>query len=320
VPDVRLEDAPCPLCRSRRDEVLLTGHDRLLGLPGSFTVVKCRGCGLVRTNPRPTRDSIHIYYPDHYGPYIGTKASRPIAQPGQTRLPAPLKSLGRTVLDAKTMALPALLPGFMLEIGCASGAFLQRMALRGWQVEGIEFSRAAAREAMALGYEVYSGSLEDAPRPAQAPDLVVGWMVLEHLHDPLGCLRKLSQWASPGAWLVVSVPNIASWDFRLFKDAWYALQLPNHLYHFSPSTLDRLLQQSGWQRCRIFHQRVLSNYLGSMGHVLSENGSKNRVTQWLNDYPQNAGRLHYWLHPIALALSALGQTGRMTVWARKRNG
>src|SRR3546814_19345766 len=59
-------------------------------------------------------------------------------------------------------------------------------------------------------------------------DLIVGWMVLEHLHQPLAVLRKLRRWIQPDGWLVLSVPDAGSLEFRVFGDRWYALQLPTH--------------------------------------------------------------------------------------------
>lgn len=317
--DVRLEYVACALGCKEDDEAVLIGRDRLHGLPGDFSVVKCRNCCLMRTNPRPTRDSMGFYYPDNYRPYLGTRVdgATPVKASSLSRR---LRPLLRWVFDTNTVPLPPLPPGHLLEIGCASGVFLHSMAGKGWSVEGIEFSTSAANAAKALGYKVHAGSLEDAPAPDGKIDLVVGWMVLEHLHDPVECLIKLHQWVKPGGWLVLSVPNAASWDFALFKHAWYALQLPNHLYHFSPTTLRKVLKAAGWETQRIFHQRVLSNYFGSLGDVLTDKGYNNAISRWLSDYPREAGRWHYGLLPISAVLSALGQTGRMTVWARRKDG
>ncbi|MEJ7712387.1 MAG: hypothetical protein WKF84_21660 [Pyrinomonadaceae bacterium] len=55
------------------DEPLFGGRDRLHDLPGIFQVVKCRVCGLMRTNPRPTPEAIGFYYPENYGPYQSTR-------------------------------------------------------------------------------------------------------------------------------------------------------------------------------------------------------------------------------------------------------
>lgn len=204
----------------------------------------------------------------------------------------------------------------MLEIGCASGAFLQRMAGQGWQVEGVEASAKAAARAQALGFSVYAGPLEQAPDPSHSYDLIVGWMVLEHLHNPVESLRKLWQWTRPGGWLALSVPNAASHEFRIFKDAWYALSLPTHLYHYTPESIQKALEAGGWHLERIFHQRVLGYLAASIGYILQDRGWSGRITKPLLCFPES-DYASYYFYPLGLLLNLFGQTGCMTVWARK---
>lgn len=316
IDSVHLEDVSCPLGCPKNDELVLSGRDLLHDLPGTFTIVKCRTCGLMRTNPRPTPGTIGFYYPDDYGPYLGTR----VQQTGPKRISGIkklLKPVVKRLFNFNTESLPPLSPGRLLEVGCASGAFLHRMAGQGWQVEGIEFSDKAALAATRLGYYVHAGPLETAPEPRQPFDLIVGWMVLEHLHDPIGGLQKLCEWAKPGACLVLSVPNAGSLEFRLFKEKLYALHLPNHLYHFTPETLSQVLQAGGWTLENIHHQRLLSNLIASTGYVLRDR-DYTRVGQKLIDFPERAGKWHFALYPLAWLLSTFGQTGRMTIWARKR--
>lgn len=316
IDSIQLEDVPCPLGCRINDEVVLTGRDLLHDLPGEFTVVKCSTCGLMRTNPRPTPETIGFYYPDDYGPYLGTRVQQ--AVPNRTSIiRMPLKTLVSRVFKFNTNILPPLPPGRLLEVGCASGAFLHQMAGQGWQVEGIEFSGKAAEAAARHGYRVHAGPLETAPEPDKPFDLIVGWMVLEHLHDPIGGLKKLNEWARPGACLVLSIPNSASLEFRLFKEKFYALHLPNHLYHFTPETLGRVLQAGGWALEKIHHQRVLSNLIASTGYLLRDKGFTG-LGQTLIDFPGRSGKWVYVLYPLAWLFGVFGQTGRMTIWARKQ--
>jgi 2-polyprenyl-3-methyl-5-hydroxy-6-metoxy-1,4-benzoquinol methylase len=310
-----LEDVDCLLGCKTNDEFILSGSDLLHNLPGNFTVVKCCTCGVIRTNPRPTRDSIGFFYPDDYGPYLGTQVlqAKPIF--GFKKI---LKPLVKLIVKSNSMKLPKLKPGRMLEIGCASGSFLHKMAGQGWCVQGIEFSAKAAKAAAKLGYPVHAGSLEAAPSPNDPFDLIVGWMVLEHLHDPIGGLMKLRDWAKPDAWLVLSIPNAGSLEFRVFKDKWYSLHLPNHLYHFSPITLGKILSASGWKLEKIHHQRTLSNLIASTGYVLRGKGY-DKLGQKLIDFPKKGGWMVYSLYPLAWLFSVFGQTGRMTIWARVKD-
>ena len=307
-------NTPCPLGCPLADDTILVGRDRLHNPPGEFTVVKCRTCGLMRTDPRPTPETIGYYYPDNYGPYLGTRVDHAKVSSG----PLPVwKRLAKKVFQFNTQHLPPLPPGRMLEVGCASGAFLHKMACQDWEVEGVEFSQDAAHSARSLGYSVYTGRIEDVPDPNYLYDLVVGWMVLEHLHNPLLTLNKLHRWVKPGGWLVISVPNAAALEFRLFKDAWYALQLPNHLFHYTPQTLEMLLARAGWHMEKAFHHRILTNLIASLGHCLQDKKPWSRLARCMVNLPNSGVAVNVALYPLAYVLSLFGQTGRMTVWAKR---
>lgn len=311
---IHLEHVGCPLGCPLNDEIVLSGRDLLRDLPGEFTVVKCKSCGLMRTNPRPSTNSMSEYYPDDYGPYVGTRVRHNKPKP-PSLIKKWLKPLADRIFNFNTQLLPTLVPGRLLEIGCASGSFMHKMAEQGWQVEGIEFSANAAEAAASNGYRVHAGSLETAPTEKKAFDLIVGWMVLEHLNDPVSGLRLLRECAKPGAWLVLSVPNAGSLQFHLFKNKWYSLHLPNHLYHFTSKSLKKVLCASGWKIENIFHQRVLSDIIASTGYVLQDKGYT-QLGGKLIDFPVRSGWGHYIFYPLAWFLSLFGQTGRVTIWAK----
>ena len=312
---VRLEYPACPLGCASGDETVLRGHDLLHDVPGEFTVVGCKVCGLQRTSPRPTPETIGVYYPDDYGPYKGTRVLD--GKSDGRGLKSTLLGFAKGIFDTKAHALPRLKPGRMLEIGCASGSFLHHMAHREWEVEGIEYAETAAKSARTLGYAVETGALETIEKPADSYDLIVGWMVLEHLHQPVESLRKLASWARRDAVLVVSVPNAGSAESRIFGSYWYALQLPNHLFHYNTSTIAKVMQAGGWQVTRTHHHRTVANLVASTGYWLREHGF-GRLGQRFLQYPESGGRLGALLmFPLALSLAWFGQTGRMTVWARR---
>ncbi|MDQ6892783.1 MAG: class I SAM-dependent methyltransferase [Acidobacteriota bacterium] len=319
-PGVELERAACPLGCPPDDEPVLVGRDRLQNLPGEFSIVRCRRCGILRTDPRPTPASIGFYYPDGYGPYESTGVAAP--GPGAARRPAWRRAVSAAVqrlTESKAEQIPRLAPGRMLEIGCAAGSFLDRMAGIGWDVQGIEFSSTAAERARRAGYQVHAGSVESAPEPSELYDLVVGWMVLEHLHDPVAALKKLRGWTRPGGWLAVSVPDASSMQFRLFGAAWYALHLPNHLWHPTRRTIRKVLERAGWKVARVTDQRDVRNLMGSVGYRLRDLGRFPRIARWFSEFPERGGRIYYALHPLALLLAATRQSGRITVWARRND-
>src|SRR6266542_548855 len=252
--DVLMESRPCPLGCPPDDTPVLVGRDRLHWLPGEFQVVRCRVCGLLRTDPRPAPEAISFYYPADYGPYLYTRVATTDERDLRPRWRRRLSRVVQAAVRVNAERLPAMSPG---------------------------------------------------------------WMLLEHLHDPIRALKKLWIWTKPGGWLVVSVPNADCYEFALFREAWFALQLPTHLYHFTPETLATLLDRSDWRLEKIFYHRDLRNLLGSFSYVLSDRGIFNRLARRLSEFPERGGRLSQLLHPLAVVLSALGQTGRMTAWARR---
>jgi hypothetical protein len=49
----------------------------------------------------------------------------------------------------------------------------------------------------------------------------------------------------PGGRLIIAVPNYASWQSRYARGGWFHLDVPRHLFHFTPAALARLLREAG---------------------------------------------------------------------------
>lgn len=308
-----LESAPCPNGCAHLDDRLLAGRDRLHEIAGRFAVVRCRKCGLIRTDPRPSVEQIVRFYPDEYHPHAKSAS--------HSRIVEIVRHTALRILNMER--IPRIPPGRMLEIGCGQGLFLSWMAERGWNVEGIELTESAGLRARARGLRVHIGPLEYAPEPQSRFDLVVGWHVLEHLHDPAGSLRRLRSWTAPGGWAVFSLPNSKSLGFKVFKDRWFALDLPRHLYHYCPSTLSALLDTAGWSVEKVHHQRTLDDLVASLGYVLSDSkisSLANVISPSLRRFPSSLGA-HVLtspiLFPVSWLLALLKRSGSMTVWARR---
>jgi 2-polyprenyl-3-methyl-5-hydroxy-6-metoxy-1,4-benzoquinol methylase len=231
--------ASCAICHSDRSDVMFVGTDLLHGIGGSFSVVKCANCGFVYLNPRPSPTDMLAYYVAGYEPHVGRIQAR-TSWLSSLDSQYGLEKMCRTVTKRRQ-------PGRILDIGCATGDFLARMAHQGWSVQGIEMIGAAAavaRETYSL--DVFTGSLEDAHLASHSFHAVTLWHVLEHLPDPKGSLVEIRRVLKEDGLLVIAVPNLDSWDARLFSTAWAGYDVPRHLSTFSPATLSRLLAATGF--------------------------------------------------------------------------
>lgn len=307
---VEMENVSCPLGCGAGDRPVLVGHDRLHGLPGDFDVVQCTACGLVRTNPRPTRNSIGYYYPADYSPHrSNTARSRTGVIAGlRTRL------LQLQPSWLRNRRLPPVVPGRLLEIGCATGRYLQEMQNAGWEVSGIESSPAAASSARADGLEVWQGSVSGMPEVFVSYDVIVGWMVLEHLHDPVSDLKELRGRVADDGWLVLSVPDAAGWfGFRLFRSNWYALDIPRHLFQFTPQTLTSVLEAAGWKPVKFYWQHDAANFFLSLRYWLLEQklASLAALCGWIARHRGNP-----LIAALAVCFGVTRSSGRVVVWAR----
>jgi SAM-dependent methyltransferase len=160
--------------------------------------------------------------------------------------------------------------GSVLDMGCASGGFLSTLKGPNWKLFGIEMSQDAAKVARTrCGAQVFVGDILDAPFAAESFDAITCFNVFEHVYEPRDVLAKVSEWLKPGGVFYTMMPNIDSAGARIFKSYWYALELPRHLYHFSPKTLKAMAQSVGLEEVSVRARRDLY-FERSVGYIKDE--------------------------------------------------
>ena len=345
---IEWETTTCPLCGADRSQSIFVGTDLLYRCVGEFTLVRCDGCEHHYLTPRPRRASIGQFYPTDYGPFrraddddvltnlTGRSAHTPAVKLSRLS-PRSWCWLKRSVLwwiDSHAAPLPPVVAqgtSRALELGCAQGSYLEQLRQNGWTCVGVEPAAKVAASTAAKGFDVRVGSLEEvvhqnpqdkAGRSTFAPssfDAVIAWMVVEHLHDPLVTLKLVRELLVPGGHLLISVPNFGCWERSFFGRYWYALQLPTHLQHFNQKTLCQLFHASDFELVELIHQRNVNNLVGSVGLWLRTKFPRwslgTRLIRW-TDNPSALGLCL--LAPLSRILALIGQGGRLTVVARRR--
>jgi SAM-dependent methyltransferase len=232
----------CPVCAARLPaDAAIEGPDRLLRTHGVFDVRVCATCGSGVTSPLVREEDLDDYYVGSYGSY-GEPSGGAYAAASAALKRAQVAALLRRPPFAQALAA---VPGRALDVGCARGDLAAGLRSRGWSVDGVEPSPAAAALAAGRGVRVLGPTLTRAPIEAGAYDLVVMRHSLEHLPDPLSGVRALAGALSPRGVIVISLPNFASWQRGRFASRWFHLDLPRHRVHFTPSSLRTLLASAG---------------------------------------------------------------------------
>lgn len=302
-PSSALESPRCDLCGSADAVPYRTTCDHIYGTAGDWTLVRCASCGLVYLSPRPTPDAIGAYYPDlDYHAFVPTRGlkSRVIDWLHEREVSALLRDVPHGAR--------------VLEIGCGTGELLLKLRSHGAAVTGIEPNAAAAQLARDQhGLDVRTGILDTVTLDPASFDLILMRYALEHVHSPSGTLKQIAALLTPSGCAVFWVPNLASWDARLFGSYWRGLDAPRHLYLFSPTTIQRLLAESGLHLASIAYSGVPNDWAGSAEAWLR---SRNPALANLLSM-KNPIVLLAW-SPISLLAAALRHAGRMQVTATKR--
>lgn len=234
----RIHYTHCPVCNSSGINPLLTVKDHSVSKE-EFVVWQCSNCSVRFTQDVPDEDSIAPYYqsPDYISHSNSNKGL-------VNQLYQKVRSITLSQ-KAKLIMHHTKEKGRMLDIGAGIGAFLSVMKQKDWEVHGIEPDDGARKKAK----ELFGLTLDEPSTlfdlPANRYDAITLWHVLEHVHQLHPYLEQLKKLLTKEGKIFIAVPNYTSADAAAYRNYWAAYDVPRHLYHFTPQSIDVLVQQHG---------------------------------------------------------------------------
>ena len=210
-------------------------------------------------DPMPLPDETAKFYDDYYTHAADAQTSVPAA-PRRALWKSLLKRSLATLLFWRRHSfmsglsyLEGMAPGRLLEVGCGSGMLLRQATAAGWRAVGIDFDPVAIAAARSLqDVEARVGDLESMHFADGGFDAVVMNNVIEHLPLPQRVLEECRRILRPGGRLVLVTPNTRSLGYALYDQDWRGLEVPRHLFLFSPATLLALGRATGFSRLSAF--------------------------------------------------------------------
>jgi 2-polyprenyl-3-methyl-5-hydroxy-6-metoxy-1,4-benzoquinol methylase len=242
-----MEFVNCNLCNNKRYKLFKVIDD--------YQLVRCRQCGLVYQNPRPTQKEISSKYSKEY------QFKRLLRQEPKTEEEIEIE-IGKNAGRAEEIVKQFGNKGKLLDIGCSAGFFIACLKRYGWDVTGIDISEWASDFARnQLGLNVYTGTVDKVRFYGQF-DIITMYHILEHLPDPLKTLKRVHTILKDGGTLLIKGPNLGSFDRIWHGKNWRGYE-PLHFYYFTPGTYNLILKKAGF-----FVQKVIFQYWDPFFHLM----------------------------------------------------
>jgi len=231
------EKTACHICGGINFEIL-SEKDRY----GLFmSVVICRDCGLIQTDPRMSQESYNQFYSSEYRQLYGGTESP------QDNFFADQYNRGTNIIQFLERNLKMKINRKKIfEVGVGAGGILYSFQQKGNDIFGCDIGE----EYLEFGRKKYnlplvSGSIKEIQLPWK-PDFILYSHVIEHILNPFEELDYLKQFCKHDTYLFIEVPGIKG-DLVTNYQKNFLLYLQNaHITHFSLTTLCNLLSKSGW--------------------------------------------------------------------------
>lgn len=232
IPPELLEFVLCPICQGE-ESVLELEKDH-------FKIVRCIDCECVFVNPRLTSEAyIQTYKSDNYG-HIMNELALSSHEYRKVRF-------GFERINRIEEFLHPNSPKSLLDIGSASGFFLESAKEKGWDVLGIELSPPAVEFSRSRGLNILQETFEEIDFGPRKFSAITMFDVLEHLSNPKETIEKIKKVLIPGGLLYIYVPNWNSASRLILGSNSHFIWPTHHLTYFTPRTITCLLQEFNFQ-------------------------------------------------------------------------
>ena len=160
----------------------------------------------------------------------------------------------------------------ILDYGCGAGEFVKYIE-KDFITFGFEPSESAKQYAIGKVQQTTIIDNLDFINDGTL-DAITLWHVFEHVENQDEMLNKFHSKLKENGVLIIAVPNPTSYDALKYKEFWAAYDVPRHIYHFSKSGMEKLMNNENWKIKKIKPLLLDSFYIS----MLSEKYQKSALS------------------------------------------
>jgi 2-polyprenyl-3-methyl-5-hydroxy-6-metoxy-1,4-benzoquinol methylase len=221
----------CPLCQSQE-----TQERYALQQNSALMICQCQKCSLQFLHPPPSDNELTELYTDAYYQAWGfdRQENRIVEQMKHKTFERRLQVISKFKSH-----------GRILDVGCATGFFLNIAEKFGFESFGIELSKFSGNLASNKfgANKIFIGRMEDYKVTHTYFDVITMFDFLEHIKNPKDIFRKTSTLLKNDGIVVVTTPDTDSFTCKYMKAKWTHYKY-EHVLYFNRNTLKQLALQT----------------------------------------------------------------------------
>ncbi len=234
-----------------------TQNDRIR--KGSWSYLRCSGCGLLSSDPIPSEQQIEEHYHTKFRAGNYATARRYAAEYRRVH-----KQIANWIGPKDGERI--------LDVGCFTGDLVELLVAKGADAYGLELQpEAVAIAQQRLPGRVFRACVDGSAFPSGPYDTITMMGLIEHVIDPRKFVGRAHSLLVPKGRLLLQTPDASSVLALTMRSHWPPLAPVEHIHLFSRDAMRRLLDSSGFTEVR-FRAHVKTLPVGYVYHMLTNFG------------------------------------------------
>jgi 2-polyprenyl-3-methyl-5-hydroxy-6-metoxy-1,4-benzoquinol methylase len=220
----------CKLCQS-------SGVAHKFNLTPQLEIFSCTNCEVQFMSPQLNDEELTELYSETYYKSWGIQGDSENESAKQMKIATfllRLKKIKEYVASGK-----------VLDVGCATGFFLEAARDLGYETYGVElseYSSQIAKKKFGNG-NIVNGTLENATFQSGLFNVISMFDLIEHVRVPLDVIKKAGTFLDKEGIIIITTPDTGSLSHKLMRSKWTHYK-KEHFYYFNLQALKILAEQA----------------------------------------------------------------------------